>query len=258
MFFVTSVLLALTLPPTIPLWMAGVGVVFAVIFGKMAFGGFATNIFNPALVGRCFLYIAFPLAMTAGWVNPKDRGVFPAGLAAWRADAVTSATPLDTYKAKEPVDLAASFLGNEPGSLGETSALLIALGGAYLLIRRVASPWIVGGCLAGGIVSAAILHAVSPAQVGGPLFQLLTGGFLFGAFFMATDPVSAAKTNPGRLLYGILIGALTVVLRGYSNFSCGFTFAVLLGNMFAPLMDAGVREYQAWRRAAAAPAGPTG
>jgi Na+-transporting NADH:ubiquinone oxidoreductase subunit B len=216
----------------------------------MAFGGMAGNVFNPALVGRCFLYICFPLAMTAAWAAPAGGGALPGGLAAWGVDAVTAPTPLDAYRAGGEVSLGRLFLGNVGGCLGETCAPAILLGAAYLLFRKVANWRITAGCLAGAVVAAAVLNAVDPARVGGPLFQVLAGGFLFGAVFMATDPVSAARTDPGRWVYGVLIGALTVVLRGYSNFSCGLMFAILIGNMFAPLIDAGVKARQARRKAA--------
>lgn len=250
--FVTCVLYTLTLPPTIPFGIAVVGVAFGVVFGKMAFGGMGANVFNPALVGRCFVYICFPLHMTNRWAPPATANGLAAGLARWGVDAVSMATPLDAYKPGESIDYWRLFVGNVGGSLGETSALLILIGGCYLLLKKVASWQIVAGCAVGSLVAGGILHLVDAESVGDPLFQLLAGGFLFGAFFMATDPVSAAKTPAGKWIYGLLIGALTIVLRGYSNFSCGLMFSILIGNMFAPLIDAGVKEYQGTRKAQAA------
>jgi len=154
------------------------------------------------------------------------------------------ATPLDAYKAGESVRLLPMLLGNVGGSLGETSALLILLGAAYLIWKRTASWQIMAACALGAVATSGILHAVAPSRVGGPLFQLLAGGFTFGSVFMATDPISAARTGPGKWIYGVSIGALTVTLRGYSNFSCGLMFAILILNMFSPLIDAGVRESQ--------------
>ncbi len=127
---VTGALLGLILPPTIPLWMAAVGSAFAIVFAKMAFGGFGNNVFNPAMSGRCFLYLCFPVAMTAGWAAPATGAGALAGFARWSVDAVSMATPLDAFKAGQPADYAALFLGNAAGCIGETSAALILLGAA--------------------------------------------------------------------------------------------------------------------------------
>ncbi|MFC1582957.1 RnfABCDGE type electron transport complex subunit D, partial [Planctomycetota bacterium] len=249
---VTAVLFTLSLPPTIPIWMALVGIVFAVVFAKMAFGGMGMNVFNPAVTGRCFVYITFPIAMTATWVLPANGGAFPGALSAWGLDAVSMATPLDAFKAGGPSSIMGMFLGNTSGCLGETSALLIIIGGLYLLWRKAASWQIMASCSAGMIIASLILHSIDSTAVALPLYQALAGGFMFGTVFMATDPITAAKTPLGKWIYGTLIGFLIVVFRGYSNFSCGVMFAILIGNMFAPLIDIGVKSWKARQKARSA------
>lgn len=238
--WVTCLIFTLSLPPTIPFWMAGVGIVVGVILGKMVFGGFGRNVFNPAMVGRCFIYVTFPTEMTNRWVEPLWGGV--GGLAAWdaRADAVTQATPLTALRGGMPVPLQELFLGGTPGSLGETSALAILLGGVYLLYTKAASWRLALSCLVGGASLSGVLHGAGIAAAPSPLFTLLSGAFMFGAFFVVTEPISGPKTPLGQIIYGFMIGGLTVVLRVFSNFSEGIMFSVLLMNAFAPILDRGV------------------
>jgi Na+-transporting NADH:ubiquinone oxidoreductase subunit B len=240
---VTSVLFALTLPPTVPYHVVAVGIVVAIVFGKETFGGFGRNVFNPALVGRCFVYVCFPVAMTARWVTPYEG--LPGGLAHWlrAADAVTRATPLLQFRAGQATaPLARLALGNVAGCLGETSALLVLVGGAHLVWERVADWRLPASALAGGLLTSAVFRYVLGAtSVADPLFTVLSGGFLFAAVFMVTDPVSAAQTAPGRLVTGLGVGFLTVVIRGFANFSGGVMFAVLLVNTFSPIIDHAVR-----------------
>jgi Na+-transporting NADH:ubiquinone oxidoreductase subunit B len=250
--FVTAVLYALSMPPRTPVMVMLVGIAVAVIFGKEVFGGYARNVFNPALVGRCFVYVCFPVAMTAEWLQPY--GGFPAGLAAWGqgADAFTRATPLYLYKIGEgAASLPDLFFGSVGGCIGETSSLLIIIGGIYLLWTKTASWRITIPVLAGAALTSAAFHYGGSQTVPGPLFTLLSGGLLFGAVFMATDPISAAQTNEGRYIYGFLVGVLIVIVRGYSNFPGGVMFAILLMNMFNPLIDHAVREVKKSRRARA-------
>ncbi|MHC5035013.1 MAG: RnfABCDGE type electron transport complex subunit D, partial [Planctomycetota bacterium] len=217
------------------------------------FGGFGRNVFNPALVGRCFVYVCFPVAMTARWLAPY--GGFAGGSTHWvrGADALTRATPLTQYKAGEAVArLGDLLLGNVAGCLGETSAVLILVGAVYLLMTRTASLRIMASCVIGAAVFSAVFRGLGCDHVPGPLFTLLSGGLLFGAVFMATDPISAARTNEGRLIYGFCIGALTVIIRGFSNFSGGVMFAILLMNMLAPTIDYYVRAIKQQRKAGAA------
>ena len=251
--FVTALLFALTLPPGVPWHVIVVCAAVAIVFGKEVFGGFGRNVFNPALVGRCFVYVCFPVAMTGRW--PVPFGGWPGGFAGWvnTVDATTAATPLKLLHEGGSVDVARLFLGSVGGSMGETSALLILLGGAYLLIRRVANWRIVVATLASAAVTAAFFHyLLGVARVAPPLANLLDGGMMFGAVFMATDPISAPQTDEARYLYGAGIGFLAVVIRGFGQFSCGVMFSILFMNMFAPIMDYAVRAWKKRRKAAAA------
>ena len=250
--FVTAVLYALIMPPRVPYMIVVVGMAFGIVFGKEVFGGFARNVFNPALVGRCFVYVCFPVAMTAEWLAPYAGA--PGGFARWAgaADAFTRATPLTQYKADEAVaTLGRLLMGNVGGCLGETSALLIILGGVYLVYTKTANWRIIVSCLLGAAAASALFGLGDAATVPGVGFTMLSGGMLFGAVFMATDPISAAQTNEGRWIYGLGIGALTVIIRGYSNFSGGVMFAILLMNTFNPTIDSAVRAVKKARRARA-------
>ncbi len=250
-FLVTGFLFPLILPPGIPLWLAALGIVFGVLVGKEVFGGTGRNLFNAALVGRCFLAFAYPLKMTATWVSPGPEKWFqlPGSLAALPADAVTAATPLGLAKSGEMTALRELFLGNVAGSVGETSALAILAGGVFLLLVGIVNWRTITGGLAALILSAWGLHVALPAQVAPPLFQLLAGGWLLGIFFMATDPVTSPVTCSGKWVYGILIGLLTVLIRSFSGFVEGVMFAILFGNICAPLIDEAVIRLYARRYA---------
>ncbi len=248
--FVTCLIYSLSLPPTLPLWMAIIGIVVGVVMGKMVFGGFGQNVFNPAMVGRCFIYITFPIEMTNRWIEPFWGGV--GGLSAWSApvDAITRATPMMDLAAGLSVSLQKLFVGNVPGSLGETSAFLILLGGAYIIYKK-AAPWrLATSCLLGGVILSSIFYGMGFSGMPSPISTLLSGSFLFGAAFVATEPISGAKTKSGQWIYGFMIGALTVTLRGFSNFSEGIMFSVLLMNSFVPILDRTVRQVQASKKAA--------
>ncbi len=248
--FVTCLIYSLSLPPTLPLWMAIIGIVVGVAMGKMVFGGFGQNVFNTAMVGRCFIYITFPIEMTNRWIEPFWGGV--GGLSAWSApvDAITRATPMMDLAAGLSVSLQKLFVGNVPGSLGETSAFLILLGGAYIIYKK-AAPWrLATSCLLGGVILSSIFYGVGFSGMPSPISTLLSGSFLFGAAFVATEPISGAKTKSGQWIYGFMIGALTVTLRGFSNFSEGIMFSVLLMNSFVPILDRTVRQVQASKKAA--------
>jgi len=235
--FVTCLIYGLSLPPTLPFWMAALGIIFGVALGKMAFGGLGHNVFNPAMVGRCFIYITFPVYMTNHWTEPAT-GAF-GGFSSWTViDAITRATPLSIVRKGDTIPLPDLFWGHTSGSLGETSAFLIILGGAYIIYKK-AAPWRLAlSCLIGGLISALIFFPHSSAPVFlSPLYILLSGSFLFGAAFVVTEPISGAKTKGGQWLYGFTIGFLIIVLRKYSNFSEGLMFSVLLLNAFVPLID---------------------
>ncbi len=238
-FLVTGFLFPLIVPPGLPLWIVAVGVAFGVLVGKEIFGGTGRNLFNPALVGRVFIALAYPSAMTGHWLQPAAGGwgrIIP-GAAAQAADAVTSATPLVLAKGgtfASPLDL---FLGRVTGSAGETSALAIIVGGLFLVAVGIANWRTVVSVIGTFAGLSAILHAVAPGAVAPMWFNLLSGGFLFGAFFMCTDPVTGPVTQSGKWVYGFLIGAVTLLIRSFSGFVEGVMFAILFGNICAPLID---------------------
>lgn len=242
-YFVTSILFTLSLPPSIPLWMAAVGVVFGVVIAKEVFGGTGKNFLNPALTGRAFLYFAYPAQMS--------------GDAVWVAvDGWTQATPLGNAALGQPygVDWMSAFLGVMPGSVGETSTLAILIAGVLLCLSRIASWRVMAGVFLGMVLTSSLFNILPSSN---PMFDmpfywhLVLGGFAFGAVFMATDPVSAAMTNNGRWFYGILIGFMCVLIRVVNPaFPEGMMLAILFGNLFAPLMDHFVMQSNIKRRLA--------
>lgn len=269
--WVSGMLLGLIMPPTLPLWMVALAGIFAITFGKMAFGGFGANIFNPAMVGRAFVYISFPVHMTARWVPAANFSDFPGGFASWRfspalADiaSVTTATPSHAYRfgAETLPSIMQVLLGNingtfdklgetvyiGGGSLGETSALLLAVGGTYLLVKKVAKWRLVASFFASYLIVQTIFHYWVPELVSDTLYGFLTGGAVLGGFFMVTDPVSAPKTEGAQWLYGAFIAVMTNVIRTFSLFAGGLMFSILLGNMFAPLFDYSVKAVRAGRK----------
>lgn len=248
--FVTAALFTLTLPPTLPVWMSVVGVLFGIIFGKAIFGGFAKNIFNPALVGRAFIYVTFPFHMTTMWQEPFTG--FPGGFLKYGADAVSNATPMIHLKDSGiGTNLLNLFLGNVGGSIGETSALLIILAAIYLIYTKTASWQIMAATVASGFAFSLFFQALNLGVMQDPLFAILSGGFLFGAVFMATDPVSAPKNNLTKWIFGILIGFCAVVIRRFSLFTEGMMFAILIANSFGPLLEKIVKGAQDSRKAKA-------
>lgn len=234
-FFVTSILFALTLPPSIPLWQVALGISFGVVVAKEVFGGTGKNFLNPALAGRAFLYFAYPAQIS--------------GDAVWTAvDGYTGATALSVAAADGVEGLANtltwwdSFLGIMPGSMGETSTLAIMIGGCFLLLTRIAAWRIVLGVLIGIFALSTLLNTVGSdtnAMFNVPWYWHLTiGGVAFGMFFMATDPVSASMTNTGKIWFGILIGVMTVMIRVVNPaFPEGIMLAILFANLFAPFID---------------------
>lgn len=242
-FLVTGILFPLILPPNTPLWMVAVGIIVGVILGKEIFGGTGYNIFNPALVGRVFLTITFPVTMSSDWLEPLTGGW--AGFTRYGVDTVTSATPLGTFANEgNLVSLRELFLGTVPGSLGETSALLIIAGGIFLMLTRVADWRIPFSYLGSVLLFSALGTYLWPNQVAPPIFQLLAGGLLFGAMYMATDPVTAPTTKTARWVYGVFLGVLTVSIRTFSGYPEGVMFSILLINMFSPLLDEMVMTFR--------------
>ena len=241
---VTGLLYGLTLPPALPLWMVTVGGVVAVGLGKFFFGGLGHNLFNPALVGRAVLQAAFPVAMTSWPAMPADRfRTLPSSTLTWpfaapQYDAVSGATPLSNWKFDQVVaETSDLFLGAVSGSTGETSALLILLGGVYLVLRRMMSWRIPTAILLTVGLSSLLLSTVDGTRYAGPFFMLFSGGLMLGAVFMATDMVASPMTNAGCWLYGVIIGALVIVIRVWGGLPEGVMYAILLGNAISPHID---------------------
>lgn len=258
--WVTGVLYTLTLPPSTPYWIAVIGIVFGVLFGKMVFGGFGKNPFNPALVGRAFIYVNFPSFLTVQWNEPANGilGAFTTYLSP-SLDAMTQATPMTLYRTSgETLPLIKVFLGNVSGSIGETSAILIILAGIYLIWTKTAAKETIFSVIAGFLLLNTGMYYLGVTQVPSPLYGLLSGGILFGAVFMATDPISSPKTFEGRIFYGFLIGIITVIIRGFALFSGGMMFAILIGNTFAPIIDEAVKGIQSLKSKNAVKEGQNG
>lgn len=238
--FVTCILYPMILPPTIPFWMAAVGLAVGIIIGKEVFGGTGKNIFNPAIVGRTFLAVTFPVEMSAMWVSPF-KGL-PGGFFHWTqsADAITTATPLSSFKNGVPENILDMLWGSTSGSMGETSAIIIIVCGIFLVMTRVANWRLPLATIASTLILSGFMHTINPEQFASPIYHLLGGGLLFGAFFMVTDPVTAPFTSRGKWIYATLIGVITIVIRNLSGFPEGMMFAILFMNMFAPVIDDGV------------------
>lgn len=231
-FLVTGLLFPLILPPTLPLWMAAVGISFGVVMGKEVFGGVGMNIINPALAARMFLFFAYPLQFSSA--------------SAWIAvDGFSRATPL--AQIADPglavtVSWSDAFLGLIPGSMGETSVVACLLGALVLVVTGVGSWRIMGSVLAGAVGTALVFNLLgsptNPMFAVPPQWHLVLGGLMFGTVFMATDPVSASITNPGRVAYGLLIGVMVVLIRVVNPaFPEGIMLAILFGNITAPVID---------------------
>lgn len=232
---VTGTLLAFNLPANISPWLIVLGALVAIGIGKMSFGGLGRNLFNPALVGRVFLLISFPVQMT---LFPDTPGV----------DAITGATPLafvkEAMKTGTPVadilpniDLGGMLLGFKDGSMGEIGALALLIGGIYLLIRKVIT-WHIPVFVLGSIfVFASILWLIDPAQYMNPLFHLFAGGAMLGAIFMATDYVTSPMSKAGQIIYAIGIGVITILIRVWGAYPEGISFAILIMNATVPLIN---------------------
>ena len=239
-FFISSILFALIVPPTIPLWQAALGITFGVVIAKEIFGGTGRNFLNPALAGRAFLFFAYPAQISGDLV--------------WTAaDAFSGATPLSQWAtggehalmntvSGEPITWMQAFLGNMPGSIGEVSTLMIFIGGLFIMFFRIASWRIVAGVMVGMIAMSYLFNFIGSET--NPLFampwywHMVLGGFAFGMIFMATDPVSASFTDKGKWAYGILIGVMCVLIRvANPAYPEGMMLAILFANLFAPLFD---------------------
>jgi Na+-translocating ferredoxin:NAD+ oxidoreductase subunit D len=242
---VTGILLAFNLPSNIPIFIVIIGSFVAIAIAKMTFGGLGNNPFNPALVGRVFLLISFPVQMTS-WP-------IPAGFKTGYADAITGATPLAILKEgikngesitqlmeKVPATIQ-MFLGNMGGSLGEVAAFALLIGFVYMLIKKIIT-WHIPVSIIGTIaIFTSILWLTNPGQNTDPVFQLMTGGILLGAIFMATDYVTSPMNPVSKIIYGCGIGIITVVIRVWGAYPEGVSFAILIMNAFVPLMNAYIK-----------------
>jgi len=247
-FFVTSILFALTCPPSIPLWQVALGISFGVVIGKEVFGGTGKNFLNPALTGRAFLYFAYPAQLSGDsvWTAVDGfSGATPLGLAA--------AGGMDTMN--NSISWMDMFLGFQQGSIGETSTLAVLIGGAALLIMGIASWRIVAGVFIGMAAMATVFNMIgsntNPMFAVPAHYHFVMGGFAFGMMFMATDPVSASMTNAGKWAFGALVGVMTVLIRVVNPaFPEGIMLAILFANLFAPFIDHIVVQANVKRRLA--------
>ncbi|KAF0101423.1 MAG: electron transport complex protein RnfD [bacterium] len=252
---ITGLLLALTLPPSFPLWMGVVAGFAAIALGKALFGGIGYNVFNPALVGRAFVQAAFPVAITT-WVPayfPSRFSEFipttltmplmtPPDIGAWvkghMVDGFTGATPLARWKFENQVAEFGDMLsGVAAASVGETSALIVLVCGLYLAVRRFLDWRIPVAILGSAVLVALLFHLLEPGRYPPPYFVLLSGGLVLGAVFMATDMATSPVTPLGVWIYGILIGVTTVMIRYFGGLTEGIMYAILLGNALTPLID---------------------
>ena len=233
---VTGLLLALNLSPIAPWWLILIGVMVAIGVAKQAFGGIGQNFFNPALVGRAFLLMSFPTYMTT-WVAPK----IPFSKMPW--DVVTSATPLGILKeqgfskAIESSGYWNLFIGNVGGCIGETSALLLLIGFAYLVIRKRVTLTIPSTYIGTVFLVASVMYLINPERFGSPLFHILSGGLFLGALFMATDMVTSPMTLKGQAIFGVGCGVITMVIRLFAGYPEGVSLSILIMNGLVPLID---------------------
>ena len=234
---ITGVLLALNLPASTPWWVVFIGAVVAIGVAKMTFGGLGQNLFNPALVGRVFLLISFPVQMTS-WPVQGQWGAY--------LDAETAATPLALMKAAVKGDASAldqlpsaweMFMGADYGCVGEVSALALLLGLGYMLWKKIITWHIPVSILATIFVFAGVMHLIDPTVYASPMAHLFTGGVMLGAIFMATDYVTSPMTHKGQLIFGVAIGFLTVVIRLFGAYPEGMSFAIFIMNAFTPLIN---------------------
>ena len=239
----TGLLLAFNVPGNLPVWIIVIGALVSIGIAKMAYGGLGNNVFNPALVGRVFLLISFPVQMTS-WPEPITSRL-------QYLDAVTGATPLgilqegvssgqsatELISSSDIPSLANMFFGYQGGSLGEVAGIALLIGFIYLLIRKIITWHIPISILASVALFTGLLHLGNPDRFAGPVFHLFAGGLLLGAIYMATDYVTSPMSNKGMLIYGTGIGALTVLIRAFGSYPEGVSFAILIMNGFTPLIN---------------------
>jgi electron transport complex protein RnfD len=232
----TALIMVLSMPPHAPLWLGAFGSAIAIIFGKQVYGGLGQNLFNPAMLARVVLLIAFPVQMTH-WIVPA--AFYDGTFYTFNVDGISSATTLGVFKENGHAhfQLVQSLLGARQGSTGETSALLLVLGGLWLIQQRVISWHIPLATIAGCLIPGIIHWLIAPQTILPPQAQLISGGLLFGAIYILTDPITGPGSAKGRLVFGLLAGFITYIIRAFGNYPEGMAFAVLLVNAVTPLID---------------------
>jgi electron transport complex protein RnfD len=257
---ITGLLLGLSLPPGLPMWMAFVGGAFGLGFGKLVFGGLGQNVFNPALLGRAFLQAAFPVALTtwpaapATWWSLRGDNLALPLMSPRVPDAVTGATPLGLMKfERQGTALGDLLQGSTGGSLGETAGLVILACGLYLAVRNYLNWRIPASVLLSAALLSALLSRLDPARYPDALFTVFSGGLMLGAWFFATDPVTSPVTNRGCWIFGAGIGALVVVIRSWGGLAEGVMYAILLMNALVPFINRATQPRVFGTRGAAAP-----
>jgi len=243
---ITGVLLAFNVPSNLPWWIILIGAIVAIGIGKMSFGGIGKNIFNPALVGRVFLLISFPVQMTT-WPTPKPH------IAQGITDAITGPTPLGILKeglrngqtvqqlSDQLPDYVTALLGNQGGCVGEVSALALIIGAIYMLVRRIITWHIPAAYLGSVVIFSGIFWLIDPTMYADPLFHLITGGMMLGIFYMATDYSSSPMSKKAQLIYGAGAGLITMIIRIWGAYPEGVSFAILIMNAFVPLLDGALK-----------------
>ena len=237
---ITGILLALNVPYTLPWWIIVIGAVVAIGVAKLTFGGIGQNVFNPALVGRVFLLVSYPSQMTH-WETPQ--GLFG-------VDAITGATPLGVVKegGLGSFDYADMLFANIGGSAGEVCAIALLVGFIYLLCRRVIKPWITLSIFATVALTSLIFWGINPERFTDPIFNLLSGGLILGACFMATDYVTSPMSTWGGVIFGIGIGFITMMIRYFGSYPEGVSFAILLMNSVVPLLNRAFKQRKFGRK----------
>ena len=227
---ITGLIFSMNLPSSLPIWIVIIGAIVSIGIGKMSFGGLGKNIFNPALVGRVFLLIAFPSQMTT-WPAPVQNFM--------EFDATTSATLLNImkYNPNVEIDTISLLIGNHGGSIGETGAIAILIGLLLLLFKKIITWHTPVAVIVSAFATAAIIHVIDPTHTIPPHYQLLSGGLLFAAVFMATDYATSPLTRTGMLIYGCGIGVITMLIRSFGVYPEGVSFAILIMNGLTPLIN---------------------
>jgi Na+-transporting NADH:ubiquinone oxidoreductase subunit B len=232
---VTCSLFTLSMPPGAPLWIPAIGILFGVLLGKEVYGGFGRNVYNPAITGRLFVYITFPVILARSWMSPGNFGI--GARIGEMVDGASTATPLFVLRNGGSTEFINEIIGLQPGSMGESSILLILLAAAYLLITKTANWRLLLSTLASAALLSAVFFFSGLTPELPPHLALANGSILFVSVFMATDPVTAPNKKAAQWLYGLIIGFVAIIVRTFSAFAEGTSFGIMVGNTFASLLD---------------------